>query len=144
MATRCVHRVQTGVHARRVYAGEVKARPALALLLALAFAACGASKTSEIRGAVWSPECGVEPGVCKFVRMAGATVEACPAAGGRCARARSAADGSYRLRIPRPGRYRLIAHSGGAAAGEYRTRARYVVVGSGEVLRAINLGRART
>ncbi len=121
------------------YAGVVKALPALALLLALALAACGASAAGEIRGAVWSPECGVEPGVCKFVRTAGATVEACPAAGGRCVRARSADDGSYRLRVSRPGRYRLIAQSR-AALGEYQTRARYVVVESGDVLRAVDLG----
>jgi hypothetical protein len=127
---------------------DVVMRPShasLAGLLALVLAGgCGSTREAatagaEIRGIVWSPECGVEPGVCKWVRAAQATVRGCLVTREVCRRTRSGADGTYALRVSRPGRYRVLATKR-VELGVYRTRAREVLVRSGEVSR-LDLGR---
>jgi hypothetical protein len=127
---------------------DVVMRPShasLAGLLALVLAAgCGSTRETapagaEIRGIVWSPECGVEPGVCKWVRAAQATVRGCLVTRDVCQRTRSGPDGTYQLRVSRPGHYRVLATKR-AELGVYRTQARDVVARSGEASR-LDLGR---
>jgi len=118
----------------------VKAIVLLALALAFSLAGGAPAPGLGIRGTVWAPECGIEPGVCTFVRTPGATVQGCRVGGAACVRARSGGDGGYRLHVPAPGRYRLFARKH-AELGEYRTRQRLVVVRPGQVLR-VDLGSA--
>ncbi len=93
---------------------------------------------TEIRGTVWSPACGVEPGVCRFVATANARVSACRA--GHCVRTRSDRHGRYRLLVPRPGRYRLTAVVR-APFGVWRAPPKTVVARSSKILSGIDLGR---
>jgi hypothetical protein len=108
--------------------------------LALGFgSAAGAAVAGDVRGTVWSPSCGIEPGVCLWVRTAGATVYGCRVGAAGCAQARSRSDGSYRLRLPGPGRYRLVAVVRGRF-GEWRTRPRVLVVRAGRTRTGVDLG----
>jgi hypothetical protein len=114
---------------------------AIVLLAVVALAGGGAASPpgNGIRGTVWAPECGIEPGVCTFVRTRDAVVEGCLVGARACVRARSGRDGGYYLHVPRPGRYRLVARKD-AELGEYRTQPRVVVVRPGRFLRGADLG----
>ena len=90
-----------------------------------------------IQGTVWSPSCGVEPGVCTFVRAPAAVVAACRAT---CVRTRSDRSGRYRLRVAAPGRYRLTAKVQGRF-GAWHARPRIVVVRRAGAVVDVDLGK---
>jgi hypothetical protein len=116
---------------------------ALGVLLAVVSARGSSQQTTgEIRGVVWAPECGSEPGVCRFVRVAGATVRACLVTRLGCTgvmHARAGRDGSYRLLITRPGHYRLTGTKR-VQLGTYRPSPQDVLAGRGQVVR-VELGK---
>jgi hypothetical protein len=114
-------------------------KPLAAAALAVLLAACAANsnRPAEIYGTVWSPQCGIEPGVCTFVRTAGAAVIACRRGAG-CARTRSGHVGSYRLLLLRSGRY-VVSVTVPGPFGAWRPSPRVVRVVDGARVR-VDLG----